>query len=86
MDGLVADDRVALLEQLAASQLQAEQLERGLENRLVIGQAEGILMERLGIDAEQAIGYLRRTSNGLNRKLLDVAADIVETRELPQLP
>jgi AmiR/NasT family two-component response regulator len=30
-----------------------------MENRTVIGQAKGILMERLGLDAEQAFTYLR---------------------------
>lgn len=62
---------------------EVDQLRAALEGRLVIGRAQGMLMERLGIDADQAMGYLRRTSNDLNRKLVLVAADIVRTRELP---
>lgn len=62
---------------------EVEQLRAALESRLVIGQAQGVLMERLGIDSHQAMDYLRRTSNQLNRKLVVVAADIVRTRELP---
>lgn len=54
-----------------------------MENRTVIGQAEGILMERLGIDAEQAFAYLRRVSQTENRKLITICSEIVETRRLP---
>ena len=54
-----------------------------MENRTVIGQAEGILMERLGIDADQAFAYLRRTSQAENRKLISICEEIVQTRRLP---
>ena len=54
-------------------------------SRLVIGQAQGILMERLDISADQAFDYLRRASNDLNRKLVSVASDIARTRKLPDL-
>ena len=49
----------------------------------VIGQAEGILMERLGVDPDQAFGYLRRLSQTKHRKLIDICDDIVKTRQLP---
>lgn len=55
-----------------------------MENRTVIGQAEGILMERLGIDAGQAFAYLRRLSQTEHRKLITISSEIVETRRLPQ--
>jgi AmiR/NasT family two-component response regulator len=54
-----------------------------MENRTVIGHAEGILMERLGIDAEQAFAYLRRISQTEHRKLITICSEIVETRRLP---
>jgi GAF domain-containing protein len=63
-----------------------DQLSTALQSRTAIGQAEGILMERLGIDADQAFAYLRRVSQAQNRKLVQVAADIVRTRQLPDLP
>ena len=50
----------------------------------MIGQAEGILMERLGIDAGQAFAYLRRLSQTEHRKLITISSEIVETRRLPQ--
>lgn len=57
-----------------------------LTNRTVIGQAEGILMERYGITSDQAFNYLRRTSQEQNRKLAALAADLVRTRQLPAAP
>jgi hypothetical protein len=48
-------------------------LRRALDSRDVIGQAKGILMERLGVDAEQAFHQLVRASQDTNLKLVDVA-------------
>jgi GAF domain-containing protein len=70
----------------ASAAREIDQLTTALRTRTIIGQAEGILMERLGLDSEQAFAYLRRTSQDLNRKLAQVAADIVETRQLPTGP
>jgi len=56
-----------------------------MTSRTIIGQAEGILMERLGIDADQAFAYLRRVSQSENRKLIMICSEIVKTRRLPQL-
>ncbi len=55
-----------------------------MTSRSIIGQAEGILMERLGIDADQAFAYLRRISQTEHRKLIMICSEIVETRRLPQ--
>lgn len=52
-------------------------------SRTIIGEAEGILMERFGLNADQAFEYLRRVSSANNRKLALVAEDLVRTRELP---
>jgi AmiR/NasT family two-component response regulator len=61
-----------------------ETLQEALETRTIIGQAQGILMERLSLCAEEAFGYLRRRSNTDNVKLRDLAAEIVRTRCLPE--
>jgi ANTAR domain len=50
---------------------------------MMIGQAQAILMERLGIDADLAFAYLRRISQSENRKLITICNHIVETRQLP---
>lgn len=58
-------------------------LHRGLSTRDVIGQAKGILMERQRLSAGDAFDLLRRASQRLNRKLVDVAEHLAETGELP---
>ena len=62
---------------------QVEGLQLANANRTVIGQAEGILMERFKIDADEAFALLARTSQDLNRKLFAVAEDVVRTGEVP---
>lgn len=57
---------------------------RALTSRTEIGQAEGILMERLGMTAEQAFAFLSRLSQQENRKLRDIASEIARTGELPR--
>ena len=57
-----------------------------LISRDVIGQAKGILMERLMVTPEVAFDILRRTSQHLNTKLHEVAQRIAETGELPAKP
>lgn len=62
----------------------AENLRQALITRELIGQAQGILMERERITAEQAFDILRRASQHLNTKLREVAQQLVETGERPQ--
>ncbi len=66
-----------------ARSINDEQLVRALDTRTVIGQATGILMERYELDAETAFNVLRRISNQENRKLRDLAVQVVATRTLP---
>jgi hypothetical protein len=58
-----------------------DQLREALDSRGIIGQAMGILMERYGIDADRAFAVLKRYSQHRNRKLRDVARDLVEQRD-----
>ena len=60
-----------------------ENLHRAIDGRGLIGQAQGILMERFAIDADQAFGVLRRYSQNHNVKLHDVAVRLIATRRLP---
>jgi len=55
-------------------------------NRTVIGQAEGILMERYDLDAEQAFSVLKRVSQDTQTKLAGVATELVRTRRIPRVP
>ena len=78
-EALAAHVAVAL-----ADSRQAEQLGIAIATRTVIGQAEGILMERFDISADQAFAVLRRVSSHSNVKLNRVAEQLVQTRETPQ--
>lgn len=62
---------------------QRENLMTALDARTLIGQAQGILMERFGIDADRAFGVLRRYSQARNVKLRTVAEELVSQRSLP---
>jgi transcriptional regulator with GAF, ATPase, and Fis domain len=55
----------------------AANLQRALESRVVIDQAKGILMARRRLSAEAAFDQLARQSQAINRKLRDLAADLV---------
>lgn len=72
---------------LVALQAELDDLRIAMRNRGVIEQAKGMLMIRLQVDENTAFEYLRTLSNTTNRKLAEVAADVVRTRagesELP---
>lgn len=65
--------------------VEREQLARARDSRGVVGQAQGILMERYALDAGQAFAVLRRYSSNLNQKLRLVAERVVSDRSLPDL-
>jgi GAF domain-containing protein len=52
-------------------------LESALATRTIIGQAEGMLMQRYSLTESQAFDVLRRHSQAENRKLHDVATELV---------
>ena len=61
-------------------------LHEALQTRELIGLAQGILIERERITADQAFDVLRRASQHLNVKLREVARTLVETGETPTVP
>jgi GAF domain-containing protein len=63
----------------------ADDLQMALENRAVIEQAKGILIERLKLTPDHAFRMLAVASMNANRKLRHVAEDLVTTGELPVL-
>lgn len=52
-------------------------LESALSTRDMIGQAQGIVMERYQLDAEQAMQFLRRISQDSHAKIRQIAAQLV---------
>ncbi len=83
VDGFSPTDRDAAY--VFASQVSAaiasvkntENLQAALANRLVIGQAQGRLMQRFGVTADQSFAILTRASQDRNRKLVDICRAIV---------
>ena len=62
---------------------QVETLSVAVERRTGIGMALGIIMERLHLNDDQAFAYLSRCCQAQNRKLYELALEVVETSELP---
>ena len=58
-----------------------QQLESALSTRDRIGQAKGIIMERYKVDDVQAFEMMRRLSQDSNTKLVDIAQQVIDTRD-----
>ena len=67
----------------AADDERVANLTEALRTRELIGQAQGILMERERITADQAFDVQRRASQHMNIKLREVAETLVATGESP---
>jgi GAF domain-containing protein len=59
------------------SAMMAEQLQHALNSRVVIEQAKGVLAERNSVDMDAAFTSLRRYARNHNRKLSELAMDVV---------
>jgi GAF domain-containing protein len=86
-----AVDRAVLVAEHAAIAIEAartddraEHLELALRNSRTIGAAIGILVERHRIRTDEAFERLRGISQHSNRKLVDVAQELVDTGALPE--
>jgi GAF domain-containing protein len=86
------DDRAVMLAlgryaAIAVSSLvKEENLTAAIDSRKLIGQAQGILMERFSLSEDQAFSVLLRYSQHSNMKLRAVAQRVVEERALPITP
>jgi GAF domain-containing protein len=67
-----------------ATAREEETLWQAIDARKLIGQAQGILMERFSLDDERAFEVLRRYSQNSNTKLNEVARILVRSRTLPK--
>jgi GAF domain-containing protein len=70
---------IAVLQHRAALEAQVlnEQLSQALNTRIVIEQAKGVVAERQRLDMEQAFAYLRTYARNHNRRLADVAREVI---------
>jgi signal transduction histidine kinase/DNA-binding response OmpR family regulator len=69
-----------------AAETTVGQLRQALQSNRTTGTALGIVMTRYELDAERAFQVLKRTSQQSNRKLHDIAAEVVRTGALPDAP
>jgi GAF domain-containing protein len=67
-----------------ASARQEHSLMQAVDARKLVGQAQGILMERYDLDDQRAFDVLRRYSQDRNIKLHEVARLLVSTGKLPR--
>jgi GAF domain-containing protein len=70
------------LDALQDARDQAENLRVAMQSRAVIEQAKGILIERYKVTADEAFRLLARVSMHTNRKVRDLAEQLVFTGEL----
>jgi GAF domain-containing protein len=61
----------------------AENLQTALESRAVIDQAKGVLIERYKLTPDQAFQLLAQASMNANRKVRDIADELVLTGQFP---
>jgi GAF domain-containing protein len=60
-----------------------QNLWHAVDARHVVGQAQGILMERFSLGSEQAFSVLRQYSQHYNIKIHDIAVHLLATGEMP---
>lgn len=82
-------DRVLLWAIHAATALSAAWTEAGLNTAISarhgIGVAQGILMQALDLDLDSAFKFMTRVASHRERRLHDIADEIVRTRQIPQI-
>ncbi len=62
---------------IAAGELLATQLQTALNSRIQLEQAKGMLAQRTGLRMDQAFGLMRDYARSRNRRLSDVAVEII---------
>ncbi len=74
---------IAILQHRVAMEAQSlnEQLHYALNSRIAIEQAKGVVAEQAGVGVDEAFRRLRNHARNHNRRLVEVAQDVVE-REL----
>jgi GAF domain-containing protein len=84
--GTILATHAALGIRAAQDKERAEQLDLALQSNRQIGIAIGVLMAGGSMTQEEAFSVLRRASQHLNRKLRDVAAEVIDTGLVPERP
>src|SRR5262249_12603521 len=74
-----ASSLIAQAASVATTANQNAHLHLALETRERVGEAKGILMERHGLTSDEAFDQLRRASQHANRKLRDIAEELIDS-------
>jgi GAF domain-containing protein len=80
------DEAIAIAAHAAVAVAAAQHIDQlgiGMARRTLIGQAVGIMMERYDLDADRAFSVLLRLSSTENRKLFEIASELVGERRRP---
>ena len=80
--GTPADLEPDLSQQVRALTIQVSQLTSALDSNRRIGVAMGIVMNQRQVDEMHAFDVLRRISQNTNRKLRDIAEDVIRDRRV----
>jgi AmiR/NasT family two-component response regulator len=80
--GTEADLEPDLSQQVRALTVQVSQLKSALDSNRRIGMATGFVMNQRQVDEVHAFDVLRRTSQNTNRKLRDIAEDVIRERRV----
>jgi response regulator NasT len=72
----------ALLQTLASTQSERDELSAELKDRKVIDRAKGLLMQRQGLSEEDAFKKMRKTAMDKGLKLADVAQRMLDVADL----
>jgi GAF domain-containing protein len=70
---------------IARAEVLTEQLQLALNSRIVVEQAKGAVARTFGISVDAAFELLRRHARATQRRLTDVAHEVVESPDGPQL-
>jgi len=83
--GLMIATHGAVAVQSAVSARRVQNLQRALRSNRDIGTAIGVLMGQHHISRTEAFDLLRMASQNSNRRLYEIALEVVETGQLPSL-
>lgn len=82
-DREVAEDLARRAAVTVSASITARDLPAALDSRVLVGQAEGILMERFGLSSDEAFAALLRHSQSTDTKLRAVARQVVQEHSIP---
>ncbi len=69
---------VSRFEDIKKLKEELDEIKEALESRKIIEKAKGIVMERLQLSESEAMKFLQKKSRNSNKKIVDIANEIIE--------